>query len=101
MMIELLVGALIGEVFSFEAAARDNGDGGPPKGGELIIAIDPSRFGDADGWAIHAESLFDQMLAQDGVRLPSNRRYTNRYQSKKTGVKVDENLIEAIKVLIA
>ncbi|MBM3225907.1 MAG: Ldh family oxidoreductase, partial [Candidatus Tectomicrobia bacterium] len=37
LMIELLAGALIGEVFSFEASARDNHDGGPPIGGECII----------------------------------------------------------------
>ncbi|HEX9867211.1 MAG TPA: Ldh family oxidoreductase, partial [Candidatus Tectomicrobia bacterium] len=42
LMIELLAGALIGEVFSFEASARDNHDGGPPLGGEFIIAVDPA-----------------------------------------------------------
>ena len=39
MMVELLAGALIGENFSFETAAKDNNDGGPPSGGEFIIAI--------------------------------------------------------------
>src|SRR4029453_3401302 len=43
LMIELLAGALIGEVFSFEASASDTNDGGPPVGGELLIAIDPGR----------------------------------------------------------
>src|ERR671925_1597565 len=43
LMIELLAGALIGEVFSFEASALDNDDGGPPVGGEFLIAIDPAR----------------------------------------------------------
>ncbi len=41
MMVELLAGALIGENFSFETAAKDNNDGGPPIVGEFIIAISP------------------------------------------------------------
>ena len=44
MMVELLAGALIGENFSFETAAKDNNDGGPPSGGEFIIAISPIKF---------------------------------------------------------
>ena len=44
MMVELLAGALIGENFSFETAAKDNNDGGPPSGGEFIIAISPEKF---------------------------------------------------------
>ncbi len=39
MMVELLAGALVGDNFSFETAAKDNNDGGPPSGGELILDI--------------------------------------------------------------
>ena len=73
MMVELLAGALIGESLSFEAAERDNNDGGPPQGGEFMLAMDPSRFGDADGWSDHAEGLFGKITEQDGTRLPSDR----------------------------
>ena len=38
MMVELLSGGLIGEHFSFEAAEHDNKDGGPPRGGEFLMA---------------------------------------------------------------
>lgn len=96
MMVELLVAGLIGEAFSFEAAARDNNDGGPPQGGELMIAMAPDRFGDADGWAQHAEGLFEQMTAQDGVRLPADRRYANRQQSLKDGITIPESLYATI-----
>ena len=30
MMVELLAGALVGDNFSYETAAKDNKDGGPP-----------------------------------------------------------------------
>ena len=39
LMVELLSAGAIGERFSFEAAAADNKDGGPPRGGEFMLAI--------------------------------------------------------------
>ena len=99
MMIELFAGALIGECFSFEAAKRDNNDGGPPSGGELMIAMDPNRFGDADGWADHAEKLFAQIEEQENARLPSSRRYQNRIKTAQDGVKVSEKAYAAVKAL--
>jgi len=92
MMVELLVAGLIGEAFSFEAAQYDNNDGGPPQGGELMIAMDPGRFGDADGWAQHAEALFQQMMVQEGVRLPADRRYGNRQRTVRDGITIPESL---------
>ncbi|MEE8308441.1 MAG: Ldh family oxidoreductase, partial [Gammaproteobacteria bacterium] len=63
LMIELLVGPLIGERFSFEAAAADYKDGGPPRGGELLIAIDPTRFGSSEDPFGHADRLFNELLS--------------------------------------
>jgi delta1-piperideine-2-carboxylate reductase len=99
MMIELLAGPLIGESLSFEAAERDNRDGGPPRGGELILALDPMSFGDAKGFSRHAELLFERMLQQPGVRLPSSRRYTNREKTNKEGIQVPTSLHEEILAL--
>jgi len=101
MMVELLVAGLIGEAFSFEAAERDNNDGGPPQGGELMIAMDPSRFGDAEGWAEHAEALFRQMTAQPGVRLPADRRYANRQKALVDGITIPASLHETVRGLAA
>ena len=39
MMVELMAGALVGDNFSFETAAKDNNDGGPPSGGEFLSLI--------------------------------------------------------------
>lgn len=99
MMVELLAGALIGDAFSFEAKARDNGDGGPPGGGELILAIDPARMGDAQGWAAHAELLFDQILSEEGVRLPASRRHANRVTSATEGAAIPAALHQEIVAL--
>lgn len=87
MMVELLAAGLIGEGFSFEAAQYDQKDGGPPRGGQFILAMDPVRFGDA-GWQAHGERFFAELTGLDGVRLPGDRRYGNRKRSPEQGVKV-------------
>ena len=98
-MIELLAGALIGEVFSFEASARDNNDGGPPIGGEFMIAIDPVRcvgHGDQQRQFAHAEQLFANILAQEGTRLPSDRRYAARQRTPTEGITIPRALYEEL-----
>jgi delta1-piperideine-2-carboxylate reductase len=102
LMIELLAGALIGEVFSFEASALDNNDGGPPVGGELIIALDPTRcvgHGDRDRQLAHAERLFAHILAQEGTRLPSDRRYAARQRTPTQGITIPRALYEVLQQL--
>ena len=100
MMVELLCAGLIGEGFSFEAAQYDEKDGGPPRGGEFMLALDPARFGDAEGWLAHAEGFFKGLTALDGVRLPGDRRYANRARSPKEGVEIPEALHGQILELI-
>ena len=99
MMIELFASGLIGERFSFEAAEHDNKDGGPPRGGEFILAMDPNRFGD-NAWLDHTEKFFEKMIAIEGVRLPGARRYANREKAQSVGVQVPEELHAKIVELI-
>ena len=96
MMVELLAGALIGENFSFETAAKDNNDGGPPSGGEFIIAISPEKIS-GEGWDKHADEFFSKMSAMDGVRLPGERRHKNRLDTGPRNI--NEELVNKIKSL--
>ena len=96
MMVELLAGALIGENFSFETAAKDNNDGGPPSGGEFIIAISPEKIS-GEGWDKHADEFFNKMSAMDGVRLPGERRHKNRLDTGPRNI--NEELVNKIKSL--
>ena len=99
LMVELMAGPMIGEIFSVEQAAADNGDGGPTIGGEFLIAIDPVRLSGSDGVLDHAEKLFAAVLEQEGTRLPSDRRYRNRITTAAEGVDVPTQLLETIKGL--
>jgi delta1-piperideine-2-carboxylate reductase len=96
LMVELLAGPLIGEFLSFEAERDDAGAGAAPHGGELILALDPSRFGDPDGFKEHGERLFAAIAAQEGARLPGARRVANRERTLKDGVVVPKGLYDSI-----
>ena len=77
MMVELLAGALVGETFSYETAEKDNNDGGPPSGGEFILAICPDKTA-GTSWQKHSDEFFDKMKSMGDVRLPGERRHKNR-----------------------
>ena len=96
MMVELLAGALVGDNFSYETAAKDNNDGGPPSGGEFILAISPDKLSGND-WNKHSNEFFDKMKSMDGVRLPGERRHKNRLD--KGPRKINEELVNKIKSL--
>lgn len=99
LMVDLLAGPLIGEVSSSESGEEDNGDGGPATGGELILAIDPTRFGAADALE-RAERLFARMLEMEGVRLPGDRRIAARQRTPTEGVEIPAALHAKIRELI-
>lgn len=93
LMVELLAGALIGDVFSFEATAQDKADGGPSRGGELLLAIDPAKFRNQSGSSqSHAELLFGELAKQEGTRLPSARRYAARQRTVTDGIQIPSSL---------
>jgi len=96
MMVELLAGALVGDNFSFETAAKDNNDGGPPSGGEFILAISPDKTSGTD-WQKHADNFFEKMKSLGEVRLPGERRHKNRLD--KGARKINEELVNKIKSL--
>jgi len=96
MMVELLAGALVGDNFSFETAIKDNNDGGPPSGGEFILAISPEKIS-GSGWDKHADEFFNKMKSMEGVRLPGERRHKNRLD--KGPRNINEELVNKIKSL--
>lgn len=96
LMVELLSAGLTGEQFSYEAKENDNGDGGPPRGGEIILSMSPDIIAGPE-WQQHVEKFSNKMLAMEGVRLPGARRHKNRLN---TGAReIDSTLIETIREL--
>ena len=100
LMVELLVGALIGDFLSFESLADDGGKDDPPKGGELMIAIDPEKHGDPEGFLARGERLFAEVLSQEGTRLPGSRRFENRLKTAESGIYIPHSLHDSIQKLL-
>ncbi|WP_406873736.1 Ldh family oxidoreductase [Aminobacter sp. P9b] len=99
LMVELLAGSLIGEQFSYQAGENDNKDGGPPRGGELIIAMNPVAIGGVGAFA-HAEQLFSKITEQPGARLPADRRYANRVRATESGLSLPAEVVEQVRALM-
>ena len=97
LMVELLAAGLTGEQFSYEARETDNKDGGPPRGGEMIIGMSPDIIA-GPNWEDHVEAFMRKMTSIQGVRLPGARRHKNR---EDTGPRqVNEALLNTIKDLL-
>jgi len=101
-MIELLAGALIGDLTSADSLTFDGGAGATPCHGELLLAFDPQRFAGDDLAAgqQRAERLFAAITGQ-GARLPSQRRFAARKRSEAEGVWVEQSLLNDIHGLMA
>lgn len=98
MMVELLAGPLVGETVSFETAKTDNNDGGPPAGGQFILALSPAITSGSDDWAGAANAFFDKLKSLD-VRLPGERRHRNRLNAGPRSANAE--LVDKIKELAA
>ena len=99
MMVELLAGALVGDVFGFEEYARDPDDSVGGLGGHFMIAIDPVRcvsHDDRGAQLAHAEKLFARILQEEGTRLPSQRRFTARSRTPSEGITIPESLHDTL-----
>jgi len=90
---------LLGENLSIEAAETDQPDGGPPRGGEFLLAIDPTRTRGNAGWADHAERLFTEIAAQEGARLPGQGRAARRAKIAAEGIEIPEARLTEIRAL--
>ena len=97
LMVELLAAGVTGEHFSYEAKENDNGDGGPPQGGQLIIAISPKLIA-GKNWEEHSKEFLSRLSSIDGVRVPGKRRYQNRLNNGPRNINAD--LVETIKGLL-
>lgn len=91
--VELLVTALIGAHFGFEASSFFVDEGNQPELGQLFIVIDPDAFAGSTSYLNRVEVLLGEMLKDDGVRLPGARRESLRRQALADGIEVPEAML--------
>jgi (2R)-3-sulfolactate dehydrogenase (NADP+) len=91
LMVEALAAGLTGSRFAHEASSFLDAKGPPPGTGQLLIALNPSAFG---GSTAHIESLFAAVSAEDGARLPGDRRLANRRKAEAEGLEIDDAVFQ-------
>lgn len=101
-MVELLAGAMIGDLTSAESLAFDDNDHVIPCHGEIIIAFNPVMMsnGQLERAQESAEDVFQAISSQEGARLPSQRRYSERQKSAARGIQVPAHLYQEIQSLL-
>jgi LDH2 family malate/lactate/ureidoglycolate dehydrogenase len=93
LMVELLAGPLIGDLRSAEALAIDTHDGGPLRGGYLMITIDPGQISGGSAKLKDADAWLARLAEQHRpARLPGTRRHSARLRSSKDGILVSRVL---------
>ncbi len=93
LMVELLVTALIGANFGFEASSFFVDEGNRPHLGQVFVVVDPGALAGADHYFDRVEVLIEEMLKDDDVRLPGTRREALRRRAIAEGVEVADALL--------
>jgi (2R)-3-sulfolactate dehydrogenase (NADP+) len=93
LMVELLVSAVIGAHFSYEADTFFVDAGNQPRIGQAFIVIDPAALSGAEHYFNRMEAMISEMLVDDEVRLPGARRDAIRRKAEADGIVVADSLI--------
>jgi (2R)-3-sulfolactate dehydrogenase (NADP+) len=95
LVVELLVTALIGANFGFEASSFFVDAGNRPGIGQAFIVVDPGALAGDSAYLDRIEVLVTEMLSDDGVRLPGARREALRRRAVAEGIDVPDALLAA------
>lgn len=96
LIVELLVTALLGAQFGFEASSFFVDEGNAPRLGQAFVVIDPGALAGLDVYYERMETLITDMLVDDGVRLAGARRIALEQQAGKSGLTISDALNEQL-----
>jgi (2R)-3-sulfolactate dehydrogenase (NADP+) len=99
LMVELLVVALTGAQFGFEADSFFVAEGNRPKLGQAFIVIDPHALAGNDAYLERVETLIGAMLADESVRIPGYRRNALAAKALADGVTIPDALLSQLRQL--
>ena len=97
LVVELLVTALIGANFGFEASSFFVDEGNRPRIGQTFIVIDPDALAGREGFLDRVEVLVREMLVDDGVRLPGARREALLREAQAEGLTVGDAALKSLR----
>ncbi|WP_372827331.1 Ldh family oxidoreductase [Polaromonas sp.] len=92
LIVELLVTAVIGAQFGFEASSFFVDEGNAPRLGQAFVVIDPGALAGSDVYYERMETLIAKMLQDDGMRLAGARRARLEEQARQSGLTIPDQL---------
>jgi len=98
LMVELLCVALTGARFGLENDSFFE-PGRPASIGHALLAIDPGALAGGDVYFERVETLITAMLADEGVRLPGERRQKLAAAAQANGIEVADMLLARLREL--
>jgi (2R)-3-sulfolactate dehydrogenase (NADP+) len=99
LVVELLVCALTGAAFGFEADTFFIDEGNQPNLGQAFLAIDPDALAGRDVYLTRIEKLISEMMKDADVRLPGTRRRELAARHQVTGITIPEALATELEQL--
>ena len=98
LVVELLVTALTGAQFGFEASSFFVDEGNRPRIGQAFVVIDPAALAGTAHYLDRVEVLLAEMLRDDGVRLPGARREALRRRAEAEGIEVPDAMLASLRI---
>jgi (2R)-3-sulfolactate dehydrogenase (NADP+) len=99
LMVELLVVALTGAHFGFEADSFFVAAGNRPKIGQAFVVVDPGSLAGRETYFERVDTLVAAMLADEGVRIPGARREALAAKAADRGVDIPDALVAQLRAL--
>jgi (2R)-3-sulfolactate dehydrogenase (NADP+) len=97
LMVELLVTALIGAQFGFEASSFFVDEGNQPRLGQLFIVIDTRATAGRESYLARIETLLTSLTENDdGLRLPGQRRSALLNAAQTSGLNINESVLSSL-----
>jgi (2R)-3-sulfolactate dehydrogenase (NADP+) len=100
LVVELLVTAVIGANFGFEANSFFVEEGNRPHLGQMFVVVDPGALAGQSAYFERIEVLLSEMLSDEGVRLPGERREVARRYAEAQGLEVADGVVASLKALV-
>ncbi len=97
LMVEILAGAFVRSNFGFQASSFFDGDGGPPRVGQLLISLNASEFNENFGECVNL--LLREIESEPNARIPGARRLASRISAFRDGLEYSQDLIDSVKRL--
>ena len=92
LMVELLAAGLTRAKFGHQASSFFDAEGAPPRVGQFALLFDPAAFG-GEAMIAHCETLL-AAIADQGARLPGERRRKTRARLRAEGITLPRSLVD-------